>query len=401
MAVVDTVPPRLPLNVYLLMITQALAGALPPIMVSLGGIIGATLAPSPYLVTLPVSMFMVGTCIATLPAALLFQRFGRQPIYVGGALVAVSGALTCALGVLVGSFLLFCAGALLFGLNIACVQSYRFAAQQGVPSSYRARAVSIVLLGGIGSAVIGPQIAIHSNDMIIGAPYVAAFLGQALLATATLPFLLSLRLPRDPIAKPHAAPQHTGRFGLPPLTRAYLIAVVCGAFAYGSMTFTMTAAPLAMIGCGFSAGEAALGIQWHIIGMFAPSFVTGRLIDRFGYRPIMVLGIVFVVAGAILALSGQALANFWGTLVLLGIGWNFAYTGSTVMIARASAAAGSVALQGLADFLIFAFVAVASLFAGVLFHWSGWAVLNTTVLVALAIVLGLVTLDSRLAKRIA
>ena len=213
MAYVDTAP-RLPLNVYLLMMSQAFAGALPPIMVSLGGLIGAMLAPSPYLVTLPVSMFMVGTCVATIPAALLYGRFGRQPVYIAGALIAVTGALTCAWGVYTGSFFLLCFGALLFGLNIACVQSYRFAAQQGVPSSFRARAVSMVLLGGIGSAVIGPQIAIHSNDMIIGAPYVAAFLGQAMLAAITLPFLAGLRLPKTPVAQP-ATPLPRGRYGLP------------------------------------------------------------------------------------------------------------------------------------------------------------------------------------------
>lgn len=399
MTAIDTAPPRPSANLYLLMIAQALAGALPPIMVSLGGLIGAMLAPSPYLVTLPVSMFMVGTCIATLPAAMLFQRFGRKPIYILGSLVAVCGALLCALGVFIGSFGLFCFGALMFGLNIACVQSYRFAAQQAVAPEYRARAVSMVLLGGIGSAILGPQIAIHSNDMIIGAPYVAAFLGQAMLAAGTLPFLIGLRLPPMPERTAASRATHTGRFNLPPLTRAYMIAVVCGAFAYGSMTFTMTAAPLAMIACGFTAGDAALGIQWHILAMFGPSFFTGRIIDRHGYRPVMVAGIVLVVIGAVFALSGQARWNFWTTLVFLGVGWNFAYTGSTVMIARASAAAGSVALQGLADFLIFAFVAAASLFAGVLFALSSWAVLNITVLIALALVLGLVTLDHRNATR--
>lgn len=148
MAYAETTAGRLPLNVYLLMVAQAFAGALPPIMVSLGGLIGTMLAPSPYLVTLRVSMFMVGTRVATLPAALLYQRFGRQPVYLAGALIAVSGALLCVYAVLVGSFLLLCSGALMFGLNIACVQSYRFAAQQGLPAAFCARAVSMVLLGG-------------------------------------------------------------------------------------------------------------------------------------------------------------------------------------------------------------------------------------------------------------
>lgn len=387
--------PRLPASVYLLMVAQALAGALPPIMVSLGGVIGMILAPSPLLVTLPVSMFMIGTCVATIPASLLFRRFGRWPIYLGGAVVAVGGALVCAVGVFLGSFWLFCAGSLIFGLNIACVQSYRFAAGQAVAPEARARAVSMVLLGGIGSAVIGPQIAIHSNDMLIGAPFVSAFVGQAMLAAATMPFLFFLRLPG---ASPAAATPPR-RLTLSRLSGSYIIAVACGAVAYGSMTYTMTAAPLAMIACGFTETDAALGIQWHIMAMFAPSFVTGRLIDRFGHRPVMLGGILLVAAGSLIALTGENLWQFWTTLVLLGVGWNFAYTGSTVMIARASAHAGDVALQGLADFLIFAFVAGSSLLAGVLIHVAGWAALNLTVLVALGITIVMVIAEPRLSAR--
>lgn len=389
--------PRLPLNVYLLMCAQALAGAIPPIMVSLGGVIGSVLAPSPIWATLPVSTFMIGTCLATIPVSLLVRIYGRRPIYLIGALIATCGAAICAFGVMQGSFAILCMGSFLFGLNIACVQSYRFAAGQAVAHQMRARAVSMVLLGGLGSAVIGPQIAIHSGQFSLGVPYASAFAGQAALAAATLPFLFFLRLPGGHGLR-HERAAGGGARRLP-VTRSYLIAVLCGAFAYGSMTFTMTAAPLAIMACGFGGEAAALGIQWHIMGMFAPSFFTGRLIERFGHLPVMVLGIVIVTIGAIIALTGEELAQFWTTLVLLGVGWNFAYTGSTVMIARASADAGSVALQGLGDFLIFLFVAGASLFAGALFHLSSWAAINITVMIALGLVLALVWSDHLRAGR--
>lgn len=383
---------RLPVAVYLLMIAQALAGAIPPIMVSLGGIVAQTMQADPMLTTLPVSLFMVGTCVATVPVAMLIRRFGRRPVYLTGALVATTGGILCTWAVMSWSFPLFCLGALVFGLNIACVQSFRFAGGLVVPPGLRARAVSVVLMGGLGSAILGPQLVIHSGAVNLGIPYASAFLGQAALAMATLPVLAFLRMPAVQ-AVPQPATPAAPRAGRVPITRDYLLAVLCGAVAYGSMSFTMTAAPLAMVACGLGTDNAALGIQWHILGMFAPSLITGRLIDRFGHLRVMLSGIGLIAAGACIALSGEALGHFWATLALLGIGWNFAYTGSTVMIARASASA--VTLQGMADFLIFAFVATASLFAGGLLHVLDWAALNLLVLGVLALVLVLVALNLR------
>ncbi|WP_331688329.1 MFS transporter [Consotaella aegiceratis] len=304
-------------------------------------------------------------------------------------MVASIGGAVCCVGVIRGSFVQFCIGALLFGLNIACVQSYRFAAGQAAPANLRARAISLVLLGGLGSAVIGPQIAIHAEAVWLGAPYASAFAGQVVFAALTIPFLAFLKLPGGHgLARPSAEASLPSRPGSGlrarfPVTRSYFIAVVCAAIAYGSMSFTMTAAPLAIVACGLGKDNAALGIQWHIIGMFAPSLITGRLIERFGHFRIMITGIAIVALGAAIALSSEHLAAFWVTLVLLGIGWNFAYTGSTVMIAHASAAAGAVTLQGLADFLIFAFVAAASLLSGAIFQLVSWAMINVVVLTAL------------------
>lgn len=373
--------PKFPASVFLLTIAQGLAGAIPPIMVSLGGMVGQTLTSNELIVTLPISMFMIGTCLATIPVAMLIRLWGRKPVYCFGAMVATIGGLTCTLGVMQGSFVLFCLGAFLFGLNIACVQSYRFAATLLVPDTMRPRAISFVLAGGLLSAIVGPQIVVWTSHVVIGAPFALSFLSQALLALSTLPILLLLRLPAgSAVPKKSVAPPASSTAEGNVSLKGYVLAVICGAVSYASMSFTMTASPLAMIACGFSVDDAALGIQWHILGMFAPSFVTGRLIERYGHLKVMLFGIALVALGAIIALSGQELAHFWVTLVLLGVGWNFSYTGSSVMIARSAVGPKAVLLQGVGDFSIFAFVAISSLSAGALIHLIGWEMINWIVL---------------------
>ncbi|MBP1845783.1 MFS family permease [Rhizobium petrolearium] len=374
--------PKFPVSVFLLTIAQGLAGAIPPIMVSLGGMVGQTLTANELLVTLPISMFMIGTCTATIPVAMLIRLLGRKPVYCIGAVVSMIGGLTCTLGVLQNSFLLFCLGAFLFGLNIACVQSYRFAATLLVRETMRPRAISFVLAGGLVSAVVGPQIVVWTSNVVIGAPFALSFLCQALLALSTLPALLLLRFPAmsAPLRKGAvtSAPPSDTKVSL----KDYVLAVICGAVSYASMSFTMTASPLAIIACGFTVDDAAHGIQWHILGMFAPSFVTGRLIERFGHQNVMLFGIALVAVGAVIALSGQELAHFWATLILLGVGWNFSFTGSSVMIARSAVGPRAVLLQGIADFSIFGFVAISSLSAGALIHLAGWSMINWIVVVA-------------------
>jgi MFS family permease len=366
-------------SVVLLTCAQGLAGAIPPIMVSLGGLVGQMLAQNKALVTLPVSSFMIGTAAATLPAAALMRRFGRKPVYVGGALIAATGGLVAAYGVLSASFALFCIGALLFGLNIACVQSYRFTAADCVPREKRARAISLVLVGGLGSAIIGPQIVIWTRDVIPGVQFAGSFFGQALLALATIPFLLQMTYP-----KPAGIAIHSG--GRPlhqiAMTPRFIAAAGAGIVSYGTMSFMMTAAPIAMIGCGFGIGEAALGIQWHILGMFAPSFFTGKLIDRFGKEWITLSGLLLTALGAIIALSGIALANFWITLILLGVGWNFGFIGATTMVADCHTPEEGSKVQGLNDFIVFGSVAAASLASGGIVHSQGWTIINWLVLSA-------------------
>jgi MFS family permease len=363
-------------------------------MVSLGGMVGQTLTSNELLVTLPVSMFMIGTCAATIPVAMLIRLLGRKPVYCIGAMVSMIGGLTCTLGVLQGSFMLFCLGAFLFGLNIACVQSYRFAATLLVPETMRPRAISFVLAGGLVSAVVGPQIVVWTSNVVMGVPFALSFLCQAILALSTLPILLLLRFPAvsAPEKKSAAAAAYASESKVS--LKGYVLAVICGAVSYASMSFTMTASPLAMIACGFSVDDAAHGIQWHILGMFAPSFITGRLIERFGHQSVMLFGIVLVAIGAVIALSGQELSHFWATLILLGVGWNFSFTGSSVMIARNAIGPRAVLLQGIADFSIFAFVAVSSLSAGALIHLIGWTTINWIVLAVVTLSAAIVAYQS-------
>ncbi|ETR76967.1 MFS transporter [Afipia sp. P52-10] len=366
-------------SVILLTCAQGLAGAIPPIMVSLGGLVGQSLAENKALVTLPVSSFMIGTATATLPVAALVRRFGRKTVYVGGALIAAAGGLISAWGVISASFVLFCLGGLLFGLNVACVQSYRFTAAASVRPERRARAISLVMAGGLGSAIIGPQIVIWTRDIVPGIQFAGSFIGQTLLALATIPFLASMAYP--------AIPRHTTRGSGRPLmqivmTPRFIAASGAGIVSYGTMSFMMTAAPIAMIGCGFGVGEAALGIQWHVLSMFAPSFVTGRLIDRFGKEWITLLGLVLIACGAVIALSGTTIANFWVTLVLLGVGWNFGFLGATTMVTDCHAPEEASKVQGLNDFIVFGSVAAASLASGGIVHSDGWTTINWLVLSA-------------------
>lgn len=367
--------------VLLLTCAQGLAGAIPPIMVSLGGLVGQMLAANKALVTLPVSSFMIGTAVATLPVAASMRRFGRKAVYICGALIATTGGLVAAYGVATASFALFCLGALLFGLNIACVQSYRFTAAASVPRERRARAISLVMVGGLGSAIIGPQIVIWTRDIIPGIQFAGSFLGQALLALATIPFLSLITYPKLETGSSWQGGRPLLKIATTP---RFIAAAGAGIVSYGTMSFMMTAAPIAMIGCGFGIGDAALGIQWHILGMFAPSFVTGRLIDRFGKERITLLGLLLTALGAVIALSGLSLAHFWITLILLGVGWNFGFLGATTMITECHTAEEAAKVQGLNDFIVFGSVAAASLASGGIVHSSGWTTINWLVLSAVA-----------------
>ncbi|MBX3514164.1 MAG: MFS transporter [Xanthobacteraceae bacterium] len=373
-------------NIFVLTAAQALGAASPPIIVSLGGLVGQSLAPTPTLATLPVSVYNLGLAIGTLPAAYFMRRLGRRRAYLLGTLFGLAAGLIAAFGISTLSFILFCAGTFTAGFYAAYVQSYRFAATDMATGDLRAKAISWVMVGGLTAAVIGPQLVIWTRDTIPGTAFAGSFLSQAVLAVLAMPVLFLLRVPKP--KSTNAIQSDSGRGVLQILRNPrFMLSVVAGVVSYGLMTFVMTAAPLAMVGHGHSVDHAALGIQWHVLAMFAPSFVTGYLITWFGKERVTATGLLLIAVSGAIALSGFHLAHFWLSLIVLGIGWNFGFIGATAMVADAHSPAERNKAQGANDFMVFGVVAAASFFSGNLLYASGWETINWLIFPAVAFVL--------------
>ena len=388
-------------NVWLLVMAQALGAASVPIIISLGGIIGQRLTDTPSLSTLPVSVFSLGLALSTIPAALLMRRFGRRSTYALGALMGLGAGLVAAFGIMRESFWLFCAGTLIAGFYAACVQSYRFAASDSVAPPQRAKTISRIMVGGLVAAVIGPQVVIWTRDALPGAPFAGSFFGQAGLALLALPLLLLLRIPPPQTSTAEGAARSLSSIARRP---EFFVAVTAGVVSYGAMSFIMTAAPIAMIGCGHTVGASVLGIQWHVLAMFAPSFFTGHLIARFGKIAVTSAGLLLIAISGLLALSGLELLHFWGSLILLGLGWNFGFIGATAMVTDVYAPSERAKVQALNDFLIFGTSALASFSSGHFLGSAGWNAINAALMpiVAATVLMlawlarrGTLSLDSR------
>jgi len=375
-------------NALVLACAQALGGSSPAIVVSLGGLVGQNLADHKELATLPVSLLNLGLALGTIPAAMLMRRAGRRTGYIVGAGIGVGGGCLAAFGIASYSFMLFCLGTLIIGMYGSFNQSYRFAATDAASESFKPRAIAWVMTGGLVAGVIGPQTVIWLRDAVQTAPFSGAFLGQAALALMSMAVVSFLR----PV--PISIAQNAG--GGRPLSEIvrqpkFIVAAVAGLVSYALMSFLMTAAPIAMVGCGLPIATAALGIQWHILAMFAPSFFTGRLIGRFGKERVTALGLGLIAISAAIGLSGIEVVHFWTSLILLGLGWNFGFIGATAMVTDCYRPEERTKVQAANDFLIFGSVAVASFSSGKLLNAGGWDTVNwmvfPPVLVALVLLL--------------
>lgn len=372
-------------NVFLLATAQAagLAGA--PIIITLGGVVGQFLSPDPALVTLPFSVYSLGVALGTIVAALIIRQAGRWSAYLLGASIGLASGLVATYGIASASFLIFCLGTSLTGIYNAFVQTYRFAAADSVAPAHRAKAISWIMIGGLCAAIIGPQLTIWARDSYPGVPFAGSFLAISVLALIAMPILASLRI------KEHAVEQTETGNGRPLaeiiLTPRFLLAAGTGVVSYALMAFVMTASPIAMVGCGHTVSQASLGIQWHVLGMFVPSFFTGHLISRFGKEWISACGLVLIALSAAIALMGLDVAHFWIALIFLGVGWNFGFIGATAMLADCYEPEERAKVQGVNDFLIFGAVAAASFFSGSLLNSAGWDVINWLVFPVIAIVL--------------
>ncbi|UOD49311.1 MFS transporter [Orrella daihaiensis] len=386
-------------NARVLTTAQALGGASPAIIVSLGGLVGQQLASNPALATLPVSIFNLGLAIGTLPAAWVMRRHGRRLGYLFGAGLGMIAGLVAAFGIYQQLFVIFCLGTMIAGFYASYVQSYRFAVADGAPEDIKPRLISWVMVGGLFAAVIGPQTVIWTRDIVPWAPFAGSFVAQAILAALAIPVIWRLKSAtstRASASKTSNAANHTGRT-LKEIARQprFILAVTAGVVSYALMSFVMTAAPIAMVGCGHTVGEAALGIQWHVLAMFAPSFFTGRLIQRFGVKTITALGLIILAASGAVALAGLGLEHFWIALVLLGVGWNLGFIGATTMVTTCHRPEEKNRVQAMNDFLVFGSVAISSFASGKLLSVAGWELINWLIFPCVAVVLLMMLWEKR------
>lgn len=373
-------------NVTVLAVAGALGGALPAINVAAGPLAGsALLGEDKSLATAPVTAFVLGTACGTVPAALLMRRIGRRPGFIVGMGIGATACLLAAFALAIGSFPLLCAGAFLVGFAAAFVQQFRFAAADTATAEFRPRAISLVLTGGIAAAIIGPQTVILMADLFESAPFAGAYVGGAVLACGAILVLLLLDIPKPPPPSGGANGRSIAEIARSP---EFLVAVGCATSAYALMSFVMTAAPLAMVMHDHPRDAAILGIQWHVLAMYGPSFFTGSLIARFGAHRIVASGLVLLIGCALVALSGVAIGHFWGALVLLGIGWNFGFIGGTALVTETYRPEEKAKVQAFNDFVVFGFVALASYFSGEMLVAGGWDAVNLLVLPVALVCLG-------------
>lgn len=359
-------------NIALLAAVQALLLTNGITLVAINGLLGMQLAADKRLATLPITTYVIGGALATLPAAFFMKRFGRRAGFMLGAGLGMLGALISAFAVNLGSFWLLCCGTVFAGVYNAFGQQYRFAAADTAPLDWKGKAISFTLAGGILGGVIGPEVG-KLTRTLLEPTYLASY--AALIGFAALSMLIASRLDIPPlsVAEQKAVGRPLHRIARQP---AFAVAVLAAACGYGVMNLLMTATPLAMDICGLPFADTAFILQWHVIAMFAPSFFTGNLIRRFGVLNILIVGagLMFVCMG--IALSGVTLMHFWWALVLLGVGWNFLFIGGTTLLTATCRPEEQAKVQGTNDFMVLGVQGLTSLSSGVLIGSTGWAGLN-------------------------
>ena len=339
-------------------------------IVTLGGIVGETLAPSPAWATLPVSCMVVGIALATVGAAYTMSRIGRARGFALGALVGCAGHLTAAAAMAFASFALFSLAAVLVGVAGAFAQQYRFAAMESAPREVAGHAVSLVLVGSLGGAVLGPLLAVGGERWIAGAPFAGGYLVVAACCLAVAVGVLRLRVPGREQAHTEDAPRPLAVMAGQPL---FLAAVIGSGAGYGVMILIMTATPLAMHSVdGHSLDSAAAVVQAHVLAMYAPSLVTGFLIGRLGVGRVMGLGVAALALTLGVGFAGREVMHYGASMVALGVGWNLLYVGGTVLLDRAYRPAERFRAQAVNDFSVFGLSAAGSLGAGFALHAAGW-----------------------------
>jgi predicted MFS family arabinose efflux permease len=363
-------------NAIILALGQAFYSSATVIMFTTAGLIGVQIAPSKGWATLPISAFVVGTALSTVPASLLMRQIGRKPGFILGAFAGLLGALLGMYAIYRRDFALFVMGTVLQGVFQAFILHSRFAAADMASPAFRPKAISWVMTGGVAAAIFGTLLVIGTTDLLAPVTFAGCYAAMAVLCACAIAVLGFLDIPhaRTEVARGSGRP-------LSEILRQprFLVAVVAATVSYGMMNLVMTASPIAMSDCGFGYAEASWAIQWHVLAMFVPSFFTGHVIARFGAERICAAGLVLLGLAAMVAITGIRFENFALGLVLLGLGWNLGFIGGTTLLTQCYEPAEAAKVQAFNDFAVFATVACASLLSGQLLAWFGWLSVNIAV----------------------
>lgn len=356
-----------------LAIAQALYLASAAIGFTFSGLVGARLAPEASLATLPIALMTVATMLFTLPASLLMERFGRRFGFVLGAAMGLAGACLSSWAIVRGSFPLFCTGSAMLGAYQAFAMYYRFAAAEAVAEAAKGRAVGWVLTGGVIAALVGPSLAAWSQSAFPQTDFAGPYAAAAGLSLMAIAVAFTLKLP--PVVE--AADQGERRpWSVITRQPVFVVAVINAVMAYSVMSFVMTASPLAVVATGHGIDAAASLTRWHLLGMFGPSFITGRIVSSLGPVPVLLAGGALLLLSLLAALTGDSAAQFNIALFVLGIGWNFVYLASTTLLTESYRPSERARVQGLNEFLVFGSTAVAALGAGAAQTHLGWTAVN-------------------------
>ena len=383
-------------TVLLLAVCQAMSMTGATLLIATSALVGFRLSPDRSLATLPLALQMLAGMLTTIPASLLMQRIGRRAGFVVGSAIGIAGGALATWAILNGSFVMFAAAAALSGVFAGFSNYYRFAAADAATDEYRARAISWVLTGGVVAALVGPNLARWTSNWL-ATPFAGSYL--ALTGITLLSFFTVMLLD---IPRPTAEQLEGGR----PLRQivaqpVFLVALIGGMFGYGFMSLVMTATPLSMHANHYVFSDTAFVIQWHALGMFAPSFFTGNLIKRFGVLRVILTGVMLIISCVAINLSGTTLAHYAVALALLGLGWNFMFIGSTTLLTDAYQPSEKGRTQALNDFLVFTTVTIAVLSAGSLQNRLGWRAVNLGVLPLTLIPLGAILWLMRVRRPVA
>tara|TARA_Y100001956_G_scaffold73251_1_gene79293 strand:- start:1706 stop:2875 length:1170 start_codon:yes stop_codon:yes gene_type:complete len=383
-------------NVWLLSVCQALLMTGNILLISVIGLVGKALAPDSSMITLPVALQFLGLMSATIPASLIMGKLGRRVGFSLGNVIGITGASIATYALSIQQFTLFCVGTFLLGIGIGFGTLYRFAAIEVCDESARHRAISISMAGGVLAAVLGPNLAVYSQQWSQDGLYVGAFMALIGLNILALCLLQTIQFPKqsqlngavksDPLRHIVAAPN-------------FMLAVFAAMVAYAVMNILMTATPLAMIGCGFDFNKAAGVIEWHVLGMFVPAFFTGRLIERYGPRRMILAGGVLFVLCIAINIHGQSIWHFTTALVLLGVGWNFMFIAATSLFSQSYLPNNKSKAQAFNEFFVFSCVTITALLSGWLESTVGWEAMNLYVLPFVIAVIGMFGFSNHKAKR--